>query len=98
MRVPLLNFERGPRPPGPGSRGPGFTFTPCLINESAKVTNVFNSYFETLTEALDSQISKINSFTLVTVDTMKIIVNVLPKNNSVSGDFPLNVLRSRSSH
>ena len=35
--VPLLNFEEGPGVPllnferDPGSRGPGATFTPCLV-------------------------------------------------------------------
>ena len=36
-RVPLLNFEGVP---GPGSRGPGPTFTPCL-EKNDKVEHAF---------------------------------------------------------
>ena len=100
-----------------------------IINESTKVPNVFNSYFESVTETLDFfywapepydqakdsvesiiqrfshhpgiikikqniNISKKFSFTPVTADTVKNIINGLPKNKSVSGNIPLNFLRS----
>ena len=40
------------------------------------------------------KILKKNSFTPITVETVKNIVYGLPQNKSVSGDIPLNVLRS----
>ena len=97
-----------------------------IINESAKVANVFNSCFESVKESLDLfnwktepydqakesveiivqrfphhpsiikikqniKISKKFSFTIVTADTVKNIINILPKNKTGSSDIPLNI-------
>ena len=49
MRVPLLNFERGPESQvlvswGPRSWGPGPTFTPCRMNISHSLCNILNCH------------------------------------------------------
>ena len=46
MKVPLLNFEGGSGSRGPGSWGPGSTFTPCRNSHEKNLVAIYLSNFD----------------------------------------------------